>query len=135
LTRRSKIWLAGDALFILGNVAGGIVAMAQGEMNHASGHLILVAIGIAVAWLLVPKSPTLIASPVELSDGLTRLQQSLDAVAIEVERISEGQRYVTRLFDERGNVGAEAGENLHANKSEQRRELSEPGREPGGTAK
>jgi len=131
LTRRSKIWLAGDALFILGNVAGGVVAAAQGEMRHASSHLILVAIGIAVAWLLVPKSPTLIASPVALTDGLTRLQQSLDAVAIEVERIGEGQRYVTRLFDERGKVGAKVLENVEANKSEQRRELSEPG----GTAK
>lgn len=43
------------------------------------------------------------------SDGLQRLelkltemQQSLDAVAIEVERISEGQRFATKLLSERG---------------------------------
>jgi hypothetical protein len=30
------------------------------------------------------------------------MQQSLDAVAIEVERISEGQRFTTKLLAERG---------------------------------
>ena len=106
MTRRSKIWLAGDALFILGNIAGGIFAVTQGEFRHASSHLVLVAIGIAVAWLIAPRSPASpIESPVELTDSLTRLQQSLDAVAIEVERIGEDQRYVTRLLDERVSDG------------------------------
>ena len=33
---------------------------------------------------------------------LTEMQQSLDAVAVEVERISEGQRFTTKLLAERG---------------------------------
>jgi hypothetical protein len=33
---------------------------------------------------------------------LTHLEQSVDAVAIEVERIGEGQRFMTRLFTENG---------------------------------
>lgn len=36
---------------------------------------------------------------------LEQLQQSVDTIAIEVERISEGQRFVTRLMNERA-VGA-----------------------------
>jgi hypothetical protein len=56
MTRRTKIWLAADALFILGNIAGGIMAIAQGEYRHASSHLILVAIGVAVAWVIAPKA-------------------------------------------------------------------------------
>ena len=32
---------------------------------------------------------------------LERLEQSIDAIAVEVERISEGQRFTTRLFAER----------------------------------
>ena len=101
MTRRSKIWLAADVLFVLGNIAGGIVAAAQGEFRHAGNHIILMAIGVAVAWVILPKrSPVMVAeSSSGLSDGLTRLQQSLDAVAIEVERIGEGQRYVTQLLN------------------------------------
>ena|SRR5947209_5346031 len=36
-----------------------------------------------------------------LEQRLTEMQQSLDAVAIEVERISEGQRFATKLLSER----------------------------------
>ena len=35
-----------------------------------------------------------------------RLEQAVDAVAIEVERIAEGQRFVTKLLAERGQQGA-----------------------------
>ena len=38
---------------------------------------------------------------------LTEVQQSLDAVAVEVERISEGQRFTTKLLAERG-IAADA---------------------------
>lgn len=31
-----------------------------------------------------------------------RLEQAIEAIAIEVERVSEGQRFVTRLLAERG---------------------------------
>lgn len=41
-----------------------------------------------------------------LESRLTEMQQSLDAVAVEVERISEGQRFATKLLSERGGVGA-----------------------------
>jgi hypothetical protein len=35
-------------------------------------------------------------------DRLEHLQQSVDAIAIEVERIAEGQRFTTKLLSERG---------------------------------
>jgi len=31
---------------------------------------------------------------------MERLEQAVDAIAIEIERVSEGQRYVTRLLTE-----------------------------------
>lgn len=37
----------------------------------------------------------------EIAPRLERLEQAVDAVAIEVERISEGQRFVTRILAER----------------------------------
>jgi hypothetical protein len=46
---------------------------------------------------------------------LESLQQSVDTIAIEVERISEGQRFVTRILNERV-IGAGAAEPLQAAK-------------------
>ncbi len=38
----------------------------------------------------------------EIRDGLGQLQQAVDAIAIEVERLSEGQRFTTKLLAEGG---------------------------------
>jgi hypothetical protein len=38
--------------------------------------------------------------PTEIGSQLTQLNQAVDAIALEVERISEGQRYTTRLLAE-----------------------------------
>ena len=43
-----------------------------------------------------------------IESRLSEMQQSLDAVAIEVERISEGQRFATKLLSERGGVVQDA---------------------------
>ena len=37
----------------------------------------------------------------EIHDGLGQLQQAVDAIAIEVERLSEGQRFKAKLLAER----------------------------------
>ena len=44
---------------------------------------------------------------------LDQLQQCVDTIAIEVERISEGQRFVTRLLNDRA-LSAGAGDSVHA---------------------
>ena len=38
--------------------------------------------------------------PTEVSSQLAQLNQSVDAIALEIERISEGQRFTTRLLSE-----------------------------------
>ena len=38
--------------------------------------------------------------PPELVARLERMEQSLDAIAVEVERVSEGQRFTTKLLAE-----------------------------------
>jgi hypothetical protein len=40
----------------------------------------------------------------ELNARLSQMQQAIDAIAVEVERISEGQRFTTKLLAERGNA-------------------------------
>jgi hypothetical protein len=40
--------------------------------------------------------------PVEVTSRLERMEQAIDSIAVEVERISEGQRFTTKLLAERG---------------------------------
>jgi hypothetical protein len=47
-------------------------------------------------------SRTVVAPPIESTQRLERMEQAMDAIAIEIERVSEGQRFVTRLLSERG---------------------------------
>jgi len=47
--------------------------------------------------------------PSDVSRRLERIEQAIDAMAIEVERISEGQRFTTRLLSGRADGGATAG--------------------------
>jgi hypothetical protein len=49
------------------------------------------------------------ALPQEMMDRLTRLDQAVDAIAVEVERIGEGQRFVTRVLAEKPAAAAALG--------------------------
>src|ERR1043165_4037727 len=44
--------------------------------------------------------------PPDLTARLERMEQAIDSIAIEVERISEGQRFTTKLLAERNNEGS-----------------------------
>jgi hypothetical protein len=39
--------------------------------------------------------------PLEVTARLERMEQAIDSIAVEVERISEGQRFTTKLLSER----------------------------------
>ena len=63
--------------------------------------VVLLPLSIALAKRIWRKSATAITSlPRELTDRLSRLEQTVDATSLEVERIGEGQRFLTRLFTE-----------------------------------
>ena len=49
-----------------------------------------------------PRSPSL---PPDMTARLERMEQAIDSIAIEVERISEGQRFTTKLLAERNTAG------------------------------
>src|SRR5688572_29381939 len=53
------------------------------------------------------RSPRL---PTEVTDRLERMEHALDSIAIEVERITEGQRFTTKLLSE----GRGAADRQHA---------------------
>ena len=46
------------------------------------------------------RNPALSAAEREREERLARMENAIESMAIEIERISEGQRYVTRLLSE-----------------------------------
>jgi hypothetical protein len=67
--------------------------------------LMVFAVPLSFAWARTvwrrAKPAPLPAKLDEIAPRLDRLEQAVDAIAIEVERISEGQRFVTKVFAER----------------------------------
>ncbi len=64
------------------------------------------AIGVPIARAFarrMERQPIAPAIPPELAARIERMEQALDSIAIEVERISEGQRFTTKLLSERAN--------------------------------
>lgn len=69
--------------------------------------VVLLPISIAFARRIWKRSAqAVVAFPQELADRLNRLDQSMDSIAIEVERIGEGQRFVTRVMTDNGSIRA-----------------------------
>lgn len=55
----------------------------------------------AIARRIERGTPVAAPIPVEVREQLQQISQSVDAIAIEVERISEGQRFTTKMLTER----------------------------------
>ena len=118
MTLRSRILTVVAVLFLVINLVGTGYAAAEGETLHAGVHAALVIPGAYLAWRLAQRrkssssgydeDSTIPARTGQLDDRLTHIERSVDAVAIEVERIGEGQRFMTRVFTERGNSAAAA---------------------------
>ena len=112
MTRRCMVGLVVAVVSTLVNGGGMVYAAVRGEMPHAGLHAGLLLLTAYLVWRFAPMRRTRVAwgqggaalsTPnSELSDRLTHLEQSVDAVALEIERIGEGQRFVTRLFTENG---------------------------------
>ena len=58
---------------------------------------------IAIRRAAHPPAPQI---PKDVSDRLERMEQGIEAVAVEVERIGEGQRFVTQLMSDRAQRAA-----------------------------
>jgi hypothetical protein len=60
----------------------------------------------AIARRIERGSPPPVQIPKEMRDQLQQLSTSVEAIAIEVERISEGQRFTTKMLSERTREGS-----------------------------
>ena len=85
--------------------------------------LILFPLTIVFARNIWKRGSRKVAVPQQLSGDsgqrLERLEQGMDAIAIEIERVAEGQRFVTRLLSE-----GHAGESVSINRSMERSSTS-----------
>ena len=85
-------------------------------------------LSVAFARRIWRRSATVVTSfPRELADRLSRMEQALEATAVEVERIGEGQRFLTKLFTE--GEGARA-IGSGASQSVERKQVKSPERLP-----
>jgi hypothetical protein len=102
MTQRSKLWQPIAALFTLINAAGAGYAAALGEQVHAAVHVGLMVLGSYLMWRLASRAQRLdLPSALRADQRLEQLQQSVDAIALEVERIGEAHRFSARLQAER----------------------------------
>jgi hypothetical protein len=102
MTQPSKLWRIAAALFVIINVAGAGYAIAMGERPHALTHVALLVVGF-IGWQFAPWKRRQTPAPDQLPDArLDYLQQSVDAVALEVERLGEAQRFADKLRAEQG---------------------------------
>ena len=102
MPRRSTVWRTVVGAFTLINFGGLIFAVAQGETMHAAVHAVLTVLGaVAFGALRMRPRAESAALPQETADRLKHLEQSVDALAIGVERVGEAQRYQTKILDEK----------------------------------
>lgn len=90
--------------------------------------IVLLPISVAFARRIWRRGTAAVAAfPREIGERLLRMEQALEATAVEVERIGEGQRFLTRLFTEgegARSIGAGAAQPI------ERKPLSAPERLP-----
>ncbi len=59
--------------------------------------------GVLRMWLNRPSRAAIPHADLrEIREGLARMEQSIDVIAVEVERLSEGQRFTTKLLSDQG---------------------------------
>jgi len=104
MTERAKVlWRVAAMLFTTVNLVGLGMAAAAGEEMHSALHVVLSLAGAAAVWRLGRQHALVDTARAERAEArLEQLQQSIDAVALEVERIGEAQRFHAKLQSEQG---------------------------------
>lgn len=107
--KRSLWWRAAAAVFVVLNGGGAIYAAVRGEIMHATVHVALLVVGYGV-WQMISgrrHDDELRMSAAE--PAIEQLQHSVDAIALEVERIGEMQRFINKSQQEKTKAQSENG--------------------------
>jgi hypothetical protein len=105
--QRAKLWLVVASLFALLNLGAAGVAAVAGEALHTVAHIALSLLGAYFVWRLgLLLRQHLLPSSSWREPRLERLQQALDAIGLEVERIGEAQRFTAKIVAERAHAAS-----------------------------
>jgi hypothetical protein len=98
---------------------GGQSSINENEAGMAIGALFMLCVAlplsIAFARRIWRRSAAVVTGlPAEINERLSRMDQHLDAIAVEVERIGEGQRYLTKMHAEQQHLSPGAAERVES---------------------
>jgi len=108
MTLRAKFLWTIAAVSVIVNGGGAVYALRLGEWMHGGIHVAALALTVYLIAIFRPRARTTEddsswlgderapAAPLG-NDRMAQLQQSVDAIAVEVERIGEAQRYNAKL--------------------------------------
>jgi hypothetical protein len=100
---KHRAWIPVAWVLSLANLGAVWFAARPAEAWHATIHALLaVLLGVGAQRLMARQRPSLRSQSALGDDREERLEQAIDAIAIELERVGEGQRFVTKLLAERG---------------------------------
>jgi len=100
---KHKAWIPIAWLLSVGNLVSVWFAARPAETWHATIHALLaVLFGLGAQHLMARRRSESRAEPALESDRTKHIEQAIDAIAVELERVGEGQRYVTKLLAQRG---------------------------------
>src|SRR5687768_9055326 len=106
MAKRSRLWKIAAVLFTVFNIAGVVWGVAMADIPHAVVHIARQQVAY-VGWRSTSRirdDESAPASKAVDEQRIEYLQQSVDAIALDVERIGEKQRFMDKLRVERGEV-------------------------------
>ncbi len=100
---RHRAWVPVAYGLSVFNVGATWFAAAPGEALHATTHALLAALLAAGGQYLAQRhKPGALSSDASVraldSEKLDRIERSVDAIALEIERVGEGQRFLTKAL-------------------------------------
>jgi hypothetical protein len=100
---KHRAWIPIAWLLSAANLVSVWFAAAPAEAWHASVHALLAALFALGAQHLATRRRAQLAAadPALADDRMKHLENAIDSIALEVERVGEGQRFVTKLLKER----------------------------------
>ena len=100
---KHRAWIPVAWLLSIVNVGAVWFAAVPAEPMHATVHAALaVLFGVGAQRLMARQQPSMRAQAGIEDDREQRLEQAIDAIAVELERVGEGQRFVSKLLADRG---------------------------------
>ena len=101
---KHRAWIPIAWLLSLANIGATWFAAVPGEAWHATAHAALAALfGVGAQRLMDRRRSRADGGETVIGDErLRHLETAIDAIAVEMERIGEGQRFVTKLLAEPG---------------------------------